>query len=191
CPCACRPAARPRSTRPRRSRPRTRRSRCTGACARCGTTTAAVDPAVLPILACPRCHTSAPFADVRTPRCSACGFEVPGMHTQVLGLIAGGREPTAATAEQRFMESELVARMYDRFWRPTFVRLLAGKGAGAAVGGLSGELFIHKHSLALDDRPGPWLDLSCGPGAFVRALAAPAPRALVVGLAISPAMLHV
>ncbi len=71
------------------------------------------------------------------------------------------------------------------------MRLLAGKGAGAAVGGLPGELFIHKHSLALDDRPGPWLDLSCGPGAFVRALAAAAPGALVVGLDISRAMLDV
>jgi len=83
------------------------------------------------------------------------------------------------------------ARLYDRFWRPTFVRLLAGKGAGAAVGGLSGELFIHKLGLGLEDRPGPWLDLSCGPGAFARALAAAAPGALVVGLDLSRAMLDV
>jgi ubiquinone/menaquinone biosynthesis C-methylase UbiE len=100
-------------------------------------------------------------------------------------------EPTVANAEQRLMESALVARLYDRVWRPTFVRLFGGKGAGGAVGGLTGELFIHKHSLALDDRPGPWLDLSCGPGAFVRALAAAAPGALVVGLDISRAMLEV
>ena len=100
-------------------------------------------------------------------------------------------EPTPANTEQRLMESELIARIYERVWRPTFVRLLAGKGAGAAVGGLSGELFIHKHSLALDDRPGPWLDLSCGPGAFARALAAAAPGALIVGLDISRAMLDI
>jgi len=111
----------------------------------------------------------------------------------VLDLIdvAIGGEPMASTTEQRLMESDLVARVYDRFWRPTFVRMFGGKGAGGAVGGLSGELFIHKHSLSLDDRPGPWLDLSCGPGAFVRALAAAAPGALVVGLDISRAMLEV
>jgi SAM-dependent methyltransferase len=152
-----------------------------------------VDPAVLPILACPRCRAPAPFTTLRNPRCSACGLE-PVEHTPgVLDLIdtAVTGEPTAPNTEQRLMESDLVARVYDRVWRPTFVRLLAGKGAGAAVGGLPGELFIHKHSLALDERPGPWLDLSCGPGAFVRAIAAAAPGALVVGLDISRAMLDV
>jgi SAM-dependent methyltransferase len=151
-----------------------------------------VDPAVLPILACPRCHAGAPFQDLRRPRCRACGFEPATVGHRVLDLIATtGAEPLTFTAEQRLMDSELVARLYDRLWRPTFVRLLAGKGAGAAVGGLAGELFIHKHSLGLDDRSGPWLDLSCGPGAFARALAAAAPGALVVGLDISRAMLDV
>lgn len=88
------------------------------------------------------------------------------------------------------MESALVARIYDRLWRPTFVRLLAGRGTNATVG-TSGELFIHKQSLSLDDRDGPWLDLSCGPGVFCRAIGAAAPGALVVGLDISRAMLDV
>jgi|HubBroStandDraft_6_1064221.scaffolds.fasta_scaffold178858_3 SAM-dependent methyltransferase len=153
----------------------------------------AVDPAVLPILACPRCRTRAPFADLRYPRCATCGLEPPATVPGVLDLIdvTHGGEPTAPTSEQRFMESELVARVYERVWRPTFVRMLAGRGAGAAVGGVSGELFIHKTSLGLDERPGPWLDLSCGSGAFTRALAAAAPGALVVGLDISRAMLAV
>jgi SAM-dependent methyltransferase len=151
-----------------------------------------VDPAVLPILQCPRCRAPAPFSDLRAPRCAACGLEPHAVVPGVLDLIdVGDAEPTTSTTEQRFMESELVARVYDRLWRPTFVRMLAGRGAGAAVGGLPGELYIHKHSLSLDDRPGPWLDLSCGPGAFVRALAAAAPGALVVGLDISRAMLDV
>jgi len=151
-----------------------------------------VDPAVLPILGCPRCHTEAPFKDLRNPRCRACGLEPTTSLPGVLDLVdsSAGEAPTVTT-EQRLMESELVARIYDRFWRPTFVRLFAGKGAGAAVGGLSGELFIHKHGLGLDDRSGPWLDLSCGPGAFARALAAAAPGALVVGLDLSRAMLDV
>jgi SAM-dependent methyltransferase len=151
-----------------------------------------VDPAVLSILACPRCRAAAPFRDLRNARCTTCGLEPTNAAPGVIDLIDTAiGEPTPSSAEQRFMESDLVARIYDRFWRPSFVRLLAGKGAGAAVGGLAGELFIHKHSLALDERPGPWLDLSCGPGAFVRALAAAAPGALVVGLDISRAMLEV
>ena len=77
----------------------------------------------------------------------------------MLDLIDTGQETLASTSEQRFMESDLVARVYERVWRPTFVRMLAGKGAGAAVGGVSGELFIHKQSLNLDERTGPWLDL--------------------------------
>jgi SAM-dependent methyltransferase len=146
----------------------------------------------LPILSCPRCRAEAPFKDLRTPRCRTCGLEPAQLVPNVLDLIdTSAGEPPTVTAEQRLMESELVARLYDRFWRPAFVRLLAGKGAGAAVGGISGELFIHKHSLGLDDRSGPWLDLSCGPGAFARAIAAAAPGALVVGLDISRAMLDV
>ncbi|MEO7092930.1 MAG: class I SAM-dependent methyltransferase, partial [Polyangiales bacterium] len=151
-----------------------------------------MDPAVLPILLCPRCRTAGPFRDTRAPRCTKCGMEPGWAATGVIDMIdSSAGEPIVGTTEQRLMESDLIARIYDRFWRPTFVRLLAGKGAGASVGGLSGELFIHKHGLALDDRPGPWLDLSCGPGAFARALAAAAPGALVVGLDISRAMLEV
>ena len=151
-----------------------------------------MDPAVLPILSCPRCRAESPFKSLRNPRCSACGLEPASTNPHVIDMIdiAGG-DPITTTTEQRLMESELVARLYDRFWRPTFVRLFAGAGAGAAVGGLSGELFIHKHSLSMDDRPGPWLDLSCGPGAFARALAASSPGALIVGLDISRAMLDV
>ncbi|HLL21832.1 MAG TPA: methyltransferase domain-containing protein [Kofleriaceae bacterium] len=150
-----------------------------------------MDPAVLPILQCPRCRRAAPFADLRAPRCTSCGLE-PALGSGFLDMLdVSIGEPTTASTEQRLMESDLVARIYDRFWRPTFVRLLAGAGAGASVGGLAGELFIHKHSLSLDDRPGPWLDLSCGPGAFARALAAAAPGAVVVGLDLSRAMLDV
>ena len=150
-----------------------------------------MDPAVLPILSCPRCRASAPFRDLRHPRCSTCGLE-PATAQGVLDLIdVSIGEPTITSTEQRLMESDLIARVYDRFWRPAFVRLLAGKGAGAAVGGIGGELFIHKHGLSLDERPGPWLDLSCGPGVFSRALAAAAPGALIVGLDISRAMLDV
>ena len=89
------------------------------------------------------------------------------------------------------MESELIARLYERFWRPTFVRLLAGNGARGGAGGFPGEFFIHKNALGLDERGGPWLDLSSGPGVFTRAMAAAAPGAWIIGLDISRAMLEV
>lgn len=88
------------------------------------------------------------------------------------------------------MESELVANLYERFWRPGFVRVMAGKGAAAGTGGFAGEFFIHKNCLAMEDREGPWLDLSCGPGLFTRAMAASDPGGLIVGLDISRAMLE-
>ncbi|HET6612794.1 MAG TPA: methyltransferase domain-containing protein, partial [Kofleriaceae bacterium] len=123
--------------------------------------------------------------------CERCGHRVSARRGY-LDLIDGrAGEPTPSSPEQRLMESELVARAYDRLFRPAFVRVLAGSGAGSHAGGVTGELFIHKSCLALDERDGPWLDLSCGPGAFARAMAAAAPGALVVGADISRAMLEV
>ncbi len=155
-----------------------------------------MDPHVLPILKCPRCGASGEFdgasAGTSAVGCGRCDLVLDagrGFY-DLLDVSARG-EPAATTAEQRFMESALVARAYERVWRPTFVRMFAGRGAGAAVGGFAGEMFIHKNALSLDDRDGPWLDLSCGPGLFTRAIAATAPGALVVGLDISRAMLEV
>jgi ubiquinone/menaquinone biosynthesis C-methylase UbiE len=68
---------------------------------------------------------------------------------------------------------------------------MAGSGAAASTGGFAGEFFIHKNCLAMEDREGPWLDLSCGPGLFTRAMAASDPGGLIVGLDISKAMLEV
>ncbi|MEZ4359387.1 MAG: methyltransferase domain-containing protein [Kofleriaceae bacterium] len=149
-----------------------------------------MDPAVLSILRCPRCKSTG-FIEVRAPRCERCGTPVPRSEAGVLGLLNQVDEASATSTEQRFMHSQLVARIYDRTWRPAFVRLFAGRGASAELGGVGGEMFIHKHSLAIEERDGPWLDLSCGPGAFTRALGAAAPGALVVGLDISQAMLEV
>lgn len=146
------------------------------------------------------------FAELlRCPGCTACGMQRSGRQlvcaTCAMRLDAGGdfidvlkpaaREPVPASAEQRFMESELVARMYERFWRPALVRIMAGKGAGGVTGGFAGEFFIAKNSLAMEDREGPWLDLSCGPGLFARAMAAAVPAETVVGLDISAAVLEV
>jgi SAM-dependent methyltransferase len=153
----------------------------------------AVDPALLSLLQCPRCSAARSLDGQRSLVCRECGLEVeshPSGFVDLLDVATRG-EPQATTREQRLMESPLVARLCERTWRPAFVRLMAGRGAGAAVGGFPGEIFIHKNSLSVDDREGPWLDLSCGPGLFTRALAASAPGALVVGLDISRPMLEV
>ncbi len=151
-----------------------------------------MDPQLTSILICPGCQAVGTFVSKRTMQCAACAIVLDTSHGFVDLLTASGRgDHPPNSSEQRFMESAVVARLYERVWRPGFVRVLAGRGAGAAVGGFAGELFIHKSALSLDDRAGPWLDLSCGPGLFTRALAAAAPGALVVGLDISRAMLEV
>jgi SAM-dependent methyltransferase len=144
------------------------------------------------LLRCPACRAIDLVRDRRGARCRGCGTVHPdrgGYLDMLVGSALG--EPTASTPEQRLMESELIARLYERFWRPTFVRLLAGRGAGGATGGFAGEFFIHKNALGMDERGGPWLDLSCGPGVFTRAMASTAPGDWVVGLDISRAMVDV
>lgn len=151
------------------------------------------DPAFLALLRCPRCQSAGSLRAARTVTCDRCALEVtphPAGFIDLLDVATRG-EPTASSGEQRFMESAVIARAYERLWRPAFVRVLAGRGAGGGVGGFAGELYVHKHSLGLDERPGPWLDLSCGPGLFTRAMAAAAPGALVIGLDIARAMLEV
>ncbi|HLU68083.1 MAG TPA: class I SAM-dependent methyltransferase [Kofleriaceae bacterium] len=143
------------------------------------------------LLRCPACRAVELARDISGVRCRACGVVHPdrGGYLDMLASSALG-EPTPSTPEQRLMESELVARLYERFWRPAFVRLLAGRGAGGATGGFAGEFFIHKNALGMDERGGPWLDLSSGPGVFTRAMASAAPGDWVIGLDISRAMVE-
>jgi SAM-dependent methyltransferase len=142
------------------------------------------------LLRCPACSSEemeTHGGDLSCPSCNATFGDRGGW----LDLLDAAHEPIASTPEQRLMESELVARIYERFWRPAFVRVFAGGGASSATGGFSGEFFIHKNALGMEDREGPWLDLSCGPGNFTRAMASSSPGAWVVGLDISRAMLEV
>ena len=150
-----------------------------------------MDPGFMTLVRCPSCGGRALEPRGRALGCPSCHhlFSTEHGYTDLLDVSRG--EPTPSSPEQRLMESELVARLYERFWRPTFVRVIAGRGASARTGGFPGEFFIHKNALAMEDRHGPWLDLSCGPGIFSRAMAAAAPGERVVGLDISRAMLEV
>lgn len=144
-----------------------------------------MDDTAWALLRCPRCQTSGTLHAVRA-ECGECHATYP--MRAYLDLTTAVDE--AASTEQRLMQSDLVARLYDKTWRPAFVRLLAGRGAQGKIGGVAGEWYVLKQSLGVDERPGPWLDLSCGPGTFTRQIAAAAPGALVVGLDISQAMLE-
>lgn len=150
-----------------------------------------MDPGLLSLVQCPACRERALESDARGLACASCEhrFSSESGFVDLLDISRG--EPTPSSPEQQLMESELIARLYERFWRPTFVRVVAGRGASARTGGFPGEFFIHKNALAMEDRHGPWLDLSCGPGTFTRAMAAVAPGDRVVGLDISRAMLEV
>lgn len=144
---------------------------------------------VAPLFVCPNCGAPGLEKSSRALRCSRCQRRYPLEEGYFDLFDAPHGELTAASAEQRLMESELVARLYDRVFRPAFVRLLGGRGASQGAGGFQGELFIYKAALATEDRPGPWLDLSCATGSVTRALAASAPTDLIIGADISPAML--
>ena len=125
--------------------------------------------------------------------CPSCGSGYPerSNYYDLVDVHSLGGEPEPSSNEQRLMESELVARAYERFWRPAFVRMVAGKGSASSTGGFPGEFFIHKNSLGMEDRDGPWLDLSCATGMFSRAMAGACPGDWVIGLDISRAMLDV
>ena len=82
------------------------------------------------------------------------------------------------------MQSRTVARVYDRLWRPLLFGLATRFGAPGATREAREVLQL------IAGCNGPWLDLSCGPGALLREIVtASAPRT-VFGLDRSRAMLE-
>jgi 2-polyprenyl-3-methyl-5-hydroxy-6-metoxy-1,4-benzoquinol methylase len=148
-----------------------------------------VDASVTSLLRCPVCKSDTLAGDARLISCHRCDHRFPRAEGGYFDLIDFEGATAPATPAQRFMESELVARIYERFFRPFMVRTLAGPGAAGGAGGFSGELFLHKNALGMDERTGAWLDLSCGPGLFTRAMAAASPGQTIVGLDLSRPML--
>lgn len=150
-----------------------------------------MDPGFVTLLRCPACGHEDMHRQGRRIACGRCGADI-GADAGYLDLLPATPrgELTAMTTKQALMESELVARIYERFWRPAVVRVIAGSRPGARAGGFAGELFIHKNSLGMEYVEGPWLDLSCATGLFARAMAASVPSEIVAGLDISAAMLE-
>jgi len=99
--------------------------------------------------------------------------------------LLGGAGRSGGRPAQRLMLTRALPVVYERWWRPTWGRMLMGPlGPGTA-----GEHRIAQELLELG--PGDTvLDIACGPGNFVRDFAASVGRGgLVVGLDASPTML--
>jgi ubiquinone/menaquinone biosynthesis C-methylase UbiE len=116
-----------------------------------------------------------------SPGCTGCGAPIR-FDAVAIDFVAEGEAPRSVGA--RAMQSRALARVYETFWRPVLFGLSTRFGAPSAkreareVLGLIGE------------RPGPWLDLSCGPGGLLRTLVVAAGSRAVVGLDRSRAMLE-
>lgn len=108
----------------------------------------------------------------------------PDLSHGYLDLI-GDTPPDATGIAEWLMRADLVAAIYQRWWRPILSRLVMG----ASGPGMAGEYQLARSWLRLS--PGDTLlDLACGPGNFTRQLAAAVGEAgLVIGLDASAAML--
>jgi SAM-dependent methyltransferase len=82
------------------------------------------------------------------------------------------------------MRSAWLARIYEGWWRPITFALVTGFRVPSAEE--EAAFLLRK----LEATPGPWLDLSCGPGNITRRLVAQAGGRQVVALDSSPAMLE-
>ncbi len=82
------------------------------------------------------------------------------------------------------MQSRSMARAYEIAWRPLLFGVSTAFGAPSP--GREARIVIE----LVEERPGPWLDLSCGPGGLLRRLVAVAGSRAVYGLDLSRPMLE-
>ena len=89
-----------------------------------GVLTLSAAAAFADVLGCPLCNGPLPLAGDGTLACAACGARYP-MADGLADLVPP--EPgQAETPNIRIMESALLARVYERAWRPVLTRLLTG-----------------------------------------------------------------
>jgi SAM-dependent methyltransferase len=129
------------------------------------------------LLRCPRCHGTLAGAGYR---CGKCGARWPVDEVAVT-LLDGEVVPYSLGA--RAMQSDWLAEIYERWWRP----VLFQASSGGRLPGFDREVQLVLDRLGHVD--GPWLDLSCGPGNLLQRLHAAVPRGSVVGLDLSRSML--
>lgn len=99
--------------------------------------------------------------------------------------LAGAESRPPMGIAQRLMNTRLLPRVYERWWRPALGRVVKGP-AGPSM---ADEVRSVRRLLAL--RPGETvLDVACGPGNLTRPLAADvAPNGTAIGVDVSAAML--
>jgi len=99
--------------------------------------------------------------------------------------LLGPAEPESTGWMQALMLSNLVPRVYERWWRPAFGRAVKG-----VLGpGMADERRIARLLLGLSPGDGV-LDVACGTGSFSRAFASTVgAQGLVVGIDVSETML--
>lgn len=137
-----------------------------------------------PELACPTC-TGPLQPDGAGAACPTCARRYPGARG-FLDFLPDLLPEGGAVGEglgQRAMHSPLLARVYERLWRPFFIAATSG---GRPDYGAEFELVLSALAPAFG---GPVVDLSCGPGFTGRRLAAAGQFERVYGLDWSLPML--
>ena len=137
-----------------------------------------------PELACPTC-TGALRPDGPGAACPTCDRRYPGDRGYLDFLPDLPEDGAAADGlGPRMMHSPLLARVYERAWRPFFIAAASG---GRPDYGAEFELVLSALAPAFG---GPVVDLSCGPGFTGRRLAASGQFERVWGLDWSLPMLQ-
>lgn len=138
-----------------------------------------------PELVCPTCLGPLAAVSPRQIACDACARVVATWsegHPGYIDFI--GRVDTGARGlGPRLMHSRLLARVYQRYWRPLFTAV-----AGGRLHDVEEELGLVERALDTA-RGGVVVDLSCGPGETARRLARSGAFERVYGLDWSTAML--
>jgi SAM-dependent methyltransferase len=128
-------------------------------------------------LACPRCSgTLVDRAEALV--CAKCAAAFPRRGAIVDFAPELLSQPGLA---QRFMESDAVAAIYERAFRPAFTRL------GSSIRYTDEEQYLARYARPVE---GPLLDIACGTGRYTRWFAARYAGRQVVGLDLSFAMLR-
>ena len=132
------------------------------------------------VVGCPLCHGPLSPAERGAFACAPCGALYPA--TDGLADLVPPEPGQAETPNMRIMESGLLARVYERAWRPVLTRLLTGMSHGAER-----AWSLERLAPALGATV---LDLACGPGNTTRTIAAAVPAGRVLGIDFSTAMLR-
>ena len=132
------------------------------------------------VLGCPLCHSRLRAAEHGSLACAACGARYPV--TDGLADLVPLDSGQAETPNIRVMESKVLARVYERAWRPILTRLLTGMSHDAERAWSLGRLDPAPDAMVLD--------LACGPGNTTRSIATAVPTGRVLGIDFSTAMLR-